>query len=68
MINIKNLDPNEIKIEYKHILIYYINYETTSNVKPLLINKINGYIDKNNEDKNFTLGLTDKSKKKYLKT
>ena len=68
MINIKNLDPNKIKIEYKHILIYYINYETTSSVKPLFINKINGYIDKNNENENFILGPTDKSKKKHLKT
>ena len=42
IIDIKNLDPNNIKIEeksYKNILIYYIGYKT---IKDLIYVKING--------------------------
>ena len=57
IINIKNFDPNKIKIDeksYKNILIYYIGYMTikdskyvkTNSVNPLylIINKLNGYL------------------------
>ena len=49
IINVKNLDPNKIKIDenlYKNILTYYIGYVAPSNVKPLhfIINNIYGYI------------------------
>ena len=55
MINIKNLDPNKIKIDeksHKNVLIYYIGYVTIkdlcyakiNSVNPwyLIINKTNG--------------------------
>ena len=82
-INIKNLDPNPNKVKinkksHKGILIYNIGYVTIKNVSyvkinsvnPLhfIINKINRYIGKNNENKYLTLAPTDKSKdtlKKY---
>ena len=73
MIDIKNFDPNKINIDgksYKSILTYYNNYETTNSVKPLYltINKINGYIEENNEHKYLTQVLLIKAKidrKKY---
>ena len=79
--NMKNLDPNKIKIEeksHKNILIYYIGYVTIkdlcyvkiNSVNPLylLIDKINGYIGESNGNKYLTLVPTDESKdilKKY---
>ena len=53
MINIKNLDPNKIKINeqpYKSIFIYYIGYMTRNSVKLLyiIINEINRYIEECN--------------------
>ena len=61
MINIKELDPNKIKINeksYKNILIYYIGYVTfneiscvkinSANPLYLIINKINGYFEEIN--------------------
>ena len=33
IINIKNFDSNNIKIEYKNILIYHIGYVTIKNSK-----------------------------------
>ena len=39
MINTKNLDPNNIKIDeksYKNILIYYIGYVTANSIKPYI--------------------------------
>ena len=61
MVNIKNLDPDKIKIDekpYKNILIYYIGYVTFKDVRyatinsinPLSLNiyKINGYIEESN--------------------
>ena len=76
MINIKNLDPNKIKIHeksYKNILISYIRYVTVKNlnyikinnsINPLclIIKKINGYIEESNRNKNLTLVHTDESK------
>ena len=57
IINIKNFDPNKIKIDeksYKTILIYYIGYVTIKdlqyvkinsvNILYLIINKVNGYL------------------------
>ena len=46
MTNIKNLDPNKIKIDekpFKNIFIYYVGYVTSNIVTPLylLIKKIN---------------------------
>ena len=61
MVNIKNLDPDKIKIDekpYKNILIYHIGYVTFKDVRyatinsinPLYLNiyKINGYIEESN--------------------
>ena len=83
MINIKNLNPNKIKIEknsYKDVLIYYIVYVTTkdlryvksNSVNPLylIIDKISGYIKESNGNKYLTLIPTAESKdtqKKYEK-
>ena len=44
MINIKNLDPNKIKIggnSYKNILIYHIRYVTVKNLTYAKINIVN---------------------------
>ena len=83
MVNIKKLDLTKIKInekKYKNILIYYIGYVTLkglryvkiNNVNPLhlIINKINGYFEEINGNKNLTLVPTNESKevmKKYEK-
>ena len=61
MINMKELDPNKIKINEKSnksILIYYIGYVTfnevnyvkinSANPLYLIINKINGYFEEIN--------------------
>ena len=68
IINMKNFDPNKIKIDensYKNILIYCIGYVTIkdlkyveiNSVKPLylIINKMNGYFKEINKNKNSTL-------------
>ena len=52
-INVKNLDPNKIKIDeksYKNILIYYIGCMTAKCVKALYvtINKMYEYIKESN--------------------
>ena len=75
MINSKNFEPSNIKIDeksFKNTLIYYIRYVTPNSVNPLylIINQINGYIKENkrNGNKYLTLVLTDESKntlKKY---
>ena len=64
MFNIKNLDPNKVKIDeksYKNILIYCIgiyhvtvkdlSYATMNSINPLylIINKMNGCIEENVE-------------------
>ena len=44
IINIKNVDPNKIKIDeksHKNILIYYIGYVTIKNWKYITINSVN---------------------------
>ena len=78
MINIKNFDPNNIKLDkksYKNILIYYIGYVMIKDskyvniyiVNPLylIFNKVNGYFGEINESKYLTLVPTNESKKKY---
>ena len=67
LINTKNIDPNNVKVDeksYKSILIYYIGYVTIDSVKPLyfIINKIYGYIEEHNGNKNLILVHTDESK------
>ena len=67
MINIKNLDPNKIKIDeksYNNFLIYYTGYVTSNSVKPLylILNEINGYTEESNGNKYLTLVSTDESK------
>ena len=53
MINIKNFDPDQIKIDNKYIIIYYITIKNLSYVKinsvtPLyfIIDKVDGYFEK----------------------
>ena len=44
MYNIKNFDPDKIKVDeksYKNILIYYIGYVTIENLKYVKINSVN---------------------------
>ena len=60
LINIKNIDPDKIKIDeksHKNNVIYYIGYVTPNRVKPLYfkINKVNGYIAEHDENKYLTL-------------
>ena len=75
IINIKNVDPNKIKIDeksYNNIFIYYIEYVTIKDskfvkiksVNPLylIINRINGYFEKIRENKHLARVLTDESK------
>ena len=80
MIDIKDLDPNKIKIDeisYKNI-IYYIGYVTVKNLSYtkinsvkllyLIIDKINGYIEESNESKYLIIVATNERKdtlKKY---
>ena len=80
MINIKNFDPNHVKMDkksYKNIIIYYIGYITTKNLIYVKINSVNPlyfiidtagrYIEENNGNK-LTLVSTDTNKdilKKY---
>ena len=74
-INIKNLDPNKIKIDeksYKNILICRIGYLTVKNLRYIKVNnvnplfliiiKMNGYIEESNGKKYLTLVPTDKNK------
>ena len=73
MINIKNFDPNQIKMDtesYKNIIIYYIGYITTKNlnyvktnsVNPLYLvtDKVGGCIEGSNGNKNLTLVFNNK--------
>ena len=75
-INIKNFDPNNIKIDetsYKNILIFYIGcvtikdskYVKNSSVSPLylIFSKVNGYFEEINKSKYLTLFLLMKVKK-----
>ena len=75
IINIKNFDQNEVKIDekpYKNILIYYIGYVTIKDskylkidsVNPLylIINKVNGYFEEISKNKYLSLVPTNESK------
>ena len=75
MINIKNFDPNQINIDkklYKNIIIYCIgnitiknlSYVKINSVNPLyiIIDKVDGYIEESNGDKNLTIFLTKRQK------
>ena len=65
MINIKNLDPNKIKIDRKsnkNIFTYYIKKTNSVKFLYIIINRINGYTEESKENKYLTLVLTDKSK------
>ena len=77
IINIKNFDRNNIKIDgksHKNILIYYIGYVTikdskyvkinSENLLCLTINKVNGYFEKINENKYLKLVPTNENKEK----
>ena len=74
MINIKNFDPNNIKIDeksYNNILIYYIGYVTIkdsiyvkiNSVDPLylIFIKVNEYFEEINGNKSLTLVPTNES-------
>ena len=72
IINIKNLDLNNIKIDvkpYKTILIHYVGYETPNSIKRLyfIISNANGYIEESNGDKYLTIIPIDESKGKLEK-
>ena len=75
VINMKNVDPNNIKINeksYKNILIYYIGYVTIKDSKYVKINsvnplylifsKVNGYFEEISKNKYLTLVPTNESK------
>ena len=80
IINIKDFDPNNIKIDeksYKNILIYYIAYVTIkdskylkiNSVNPLylMFNRMNGYFEEINGKKYLTLVSTNGSKDRIKK-
>ena len=80
IINIKNFDPHNIKIDeksYKNILIYYIGYVTIKDskyvkidsVSPLylIFNKVNGYFEEINGNKYLALVHTNENKQKIKK-
>ena len=80
IINIKNFDPHNIKIDeksYKNILIYYIRYVTIKDskyvkidsVSPLylIFNKVNGYFEEINGNKYLALVHTNENKQKIKK-
>ena len=75
IINIKNFDPSNIKIDensHKTILIYYIKYVTIkdskyvkfNSVNPLYIifSKVNGYFEEISKNKYLTLVPSNESK------
>ena len=75
IINIKNFDANNIKIDEKsYVLIYYIGYVrikdsqyikiNSVNMLNLIINKVNGYFEKINGNKYLTLVPTNESQEK----
>ena len=80
MINIKNFDPNLLKVEkklYKNIDVYYISYITMKdsdyikinsiNSLYLIINEVDGYLEEMNGYKYLTLVCTDKNKEVLTK-
>ena len=77
IINIKNFDPNNIKMDeksYKNILIYNIAYVTTKDLKymkinsvnllHLIFNKVNEYFEEINGNKYLMIVSTNESKEK----
>ena len=75
IINTKNFDPSNIKINeksYKNILIYYIGYVTikkdlkiySTNPLHLIFNKVNRFFEEINGNKYLTLVPTKESKEK----
>ena len=75
-INIRDLDPNNIKIDektYKNIFIYYIGYVTIKkdlkmysvNTLYLIFNKVNGYLKEITGNKYLTQVPTNESKEKF---
>ena len=77
IVNIKNFDPNNIRIDeksYKNILIYYIEYATIKDSKYIKINsvnplylifsKVNRYFEEVNGNKYLMLVPTNESKEK----
>ena len=78
IIDIKNFDLNNIKIDeksYKNILIFYIGYVTMKvyvkiySVNPLylIFRNVNGYFEENIGNKYLTLVSTNEKKRKKLK-
>ena len=80
IINIKNFDPINIRIDeksYKDILIYFVGYATIKDSKYVKINslnplyfifiKVNGYFEEINKSKYIMLVLTNDSKEKIKK-
>ena len=68
IINMKNFDPNKIKIDkksYKDILIYWIGYVVVKDLKYakinsvnplyLIFNKLNGYFEEINGNKHLNV-------------
>ena len=77
MINIKNFDPNNIKVDeklYENIFIYYIAYVTIADSKYVKFNsvntfylifiKMNGYFEEINGNKYLMVVPTNESKEK----
>ena len=77
IINMKNFDPNNIKIDensYKNIFIYYIRYVTIKDLKYVKINSVNplylffskvsGYFEESNKGKYLALVFTNEIKEK----
>ena len=76
MINIKEFDPNFMKLDkksYKNIGIYHIRYITIKSVSDcenitcvnplfLMIGEVNGYIEENNGNEYLTFASIDKNK------
>ena len=65
MINIKNLDPNRIKMKensHKNIIIYYIGYVTFKDLRYVKINGVNGYFEEINGNNYLELFPTNESK------
>ena len=80
MINIRNFDPNLLKVDkklHKNIDIYYIDYITMKDLEYVKINSVNsqyliigegdGFIEEKNGNKYLTLVSADENKM-YLKS
>ena len=62
MINIKNFNPNIIKVDeksHRKVLIYYIGFEITNKSLYLIINKIDEYIEESSGNRDLTQVPTD---------